>query len=245
VISKSPTDRAGLSQEQVDLIEHFEADYNAIDGFLRRAVGSDKYTSFSSVVGEYARRHAGWRDRDLLVTVAEIRNAIVHGKTEPYRYVAVPVPAILEQLRVCRDRLIHPKKVFPTFKRAVEIASLADSLAHVLRIVNKRTYSQFPVYDGQQFRGLLTENGIARWLAQHVVTKLSLVEMEDVPVREVLRNEEERRTWYFVGREYRVDDLRGLFATHELLEAILITAQGKESEALLGIATRWDILRDT
>jgi hypothetical protein len=34
-----------------------------------------------------------------------------------------------------------------------------------------------------------------------------------------------------------------LFASNSLLEAVLITASGKESEALQGIVTRWDIIQ--
>jgi predicted transcriptional regulator len=239
--TKLNVDDAGLSQEQLDLIEHFEADYNAIDHFLRRALGNEKQTSFSHLVREFSRRHPGWRDGDLLSTVAEIRNAIVHGKTEAYRYVAVPAPAIIDQLRVCRDRLIHPARAIPTFQRKVQTVSVDDSLAAILKIVNQRQYSQFPVYGAQQFRGLLTENGIVRWLAQHVSATLSLVDLEDVRVRDVLRNEEKRKTYHFVPRDCRVDYLSGLFVTYELLEAVLITASGKESEALLGIATPWDV----
>ena len=90
--------------------------------------------------------------------------------------------------------------------------------------------------------GLLTENGITRWLAHHVDTKFSTVELDDVPVKAVLQNEEMLKTCCFVAGDIRVDDVSALFASHGELEAVLITTQGKESEPLLGIATRWDIL---
>jgi CBS domain-containing protein len=89
---------------------------------------------------------------------------------------------------------------------------------------------------------LLTENGVTRWLAGHVVRTLSLVELDDIRVEQVLRNEEERRNYHFVPRDVRVDDVSALFAKQALLEAALITTNGKETEKLLGIATRWDIL---
>ena len=104
-----------LSKDQIDLIENFEADYNSIDRFLRKNVGEDKQTSFMVLVSEYSHRHAGWRDADLLRTVAELRNSIVHGKTEPYHYVAVPTPAIAENLKACRDRLMNPARAIPHF----------------------------------------------------------------------------------------------------------------------------------
>ena len=33
---KTTVDEKGLSKEQLDLIEHFEADYNKVDHFLRK-----------------------------------------------------------------------------------------------------------------------------------------------------------------------------------------------------------------
>src|SRR5439155_23524260 len=127
------------------------------------------------------------RDADLLKRIGEVRNAIVHGKTEPYRYVAVPMRALSDDLRACRERLINPALAIPTFRRKVETVSLDDNLAHVLKIVAQQEYSQFPVYEASRFRGLLTENGITRWLAQHVATKFSLVEMEEVTVKQVIQ----------------------------------------------------------
>lgn len=236
-------DDKGLPKDQLDLIQHFEADYNSIDQFLRKTLDSSKQAPFSYLVSEYSRRHGGWRDAELLRTIAEVRNAIVHGKTEPYRYVAVPTPTIVQRLRACKDQLINPSRAFPTFRRKVEIVLLQDSLSQVLKIIAQRDYSQFPVYEADRFRGLLTENGITRWLALHVTNQLSLVELNDVPIKQVLHNEEKRKTYHFASRDTHVDDVRGLFSSNEILEAVFITASGKESEGLLGIATRWDMLR--
>lgn len=236
-------DHAGLSKEQLDLIQQFEADYNAVDHFLRKGLGSEKQLPFTHLVTEYSRKHYGWTDADLLRTIAEVRNAIVHGKKEPYRYVAVPTPAIVQDLRACRERMTNPARAIPTFQRKVETVSINDTLAGALKIIGQRDFSQFPVYEAERFLGLLTENGITRWLALHVSTKLSLVELDEVFVRDVLQNEEERKNYFFVPRDMPVDEVRGLFASHEMLEAVLVTASGKESERLMGIATRWDIIQ--
>jgi predicted transcriptional regulator len=241
-MTKPIVDRAGLTEDQLDLIQQFEADYNAVDHFLRKGFSSDKQISFVHLVNEYSRRHAGWHDADLLKTIADVRNAIVHGKTEAYRYVAVPTPAIAQNLKACRDRLTNPARVIPKFQRKVERVSIDENLGQVLRIITKRDYSQFPVYEAERFKGLLTENGITRWLAHHVDTTLSLVDLDDVSVKKVLAKEDDRKNYRFVARSMRVDEVSSLFATHALMEAVLITATGKESEALLGIATRWDII---
>jgi hypothetical protein len=130
---KPNIDHKGLSKEQVDLIQQFEADYNVVDHYLRKALNMDRQVPFTHLVNEYYENHGGWGDADLLRTIGEIRNAIVHGKTEPYRYVAIPAPAIAEQLQKCRERLTDPARALPTFRRPVQTVSTHDTLARVLR----------------------------------------------------------------------------------------------------------------
>jgi predicted transcriptional regulator len=167
---------------------------------------------------------------------------IVHDKTEPFHYPVVPTPAINEELRKCKERLINPARALPTFQRRVETISIDDTLTRVLKTIIHREYSQFPVYEDKRFRGMLTENGVTRWLARHVARTLSLVELDDIFVSHVLQNEEARKNHQFVAGDVRVDEVTALFAKQTLLEAVLVTASGNHTEDLLGIATRWDIL---
>jgi predicted transcriptional regulator len=236
-------DHNGLSREQIDLIQRFEADFNAVEHSLCVALGIEQYERFTHLVRKYAKSHGGWGDAELLIRIAKIRNLIVHDKTEPFRYGIVPAPATAEELRKCKERLINPARALPTFQRMVEIISIHDTLTRVLKIIDQRDYSQFPVYEDKRFRGLLTENGVTRWLARHVAKTISLVELDDIPVSQVLQSEEERKNHQFVPHDMRVDDVSTLFAKQALLEAVLVTSSGKETEELLGIATRWDILQ--
>ena len=91
--------------------------------------------------------------------------------------------------------------------------------------------------------GLLTENGITRWLAKHIQRALSLVELDEVFVAELLREEEQRNNCAFIGPDVAVDAARSMFREEETLEAVLITENGQRSESPLGILTRWDMLR--
>lgn len=197
--------------------------------------------SFTTLVSKNSDKHGGWPDAELFRTIAAVRNATVHWRTEPYRYVAVPTPEIARRLQSCREPLTNPVRAIPKFQGPVKMVSVSDTLTQVLRIIKERDYSQFPVFENGLFRGLLTENGITRWLAHHVATELSLIELDDVTVNQVLENKEPRTNYKFVPRDMRVDDLSLLFASHELLEAVLITWKGVEKEKLMGIATRWDM----
>ena len=235
-------DHNGLSREQLDLIQRFEADFNAIQHFLEAAVGIEEHETFTQLVLNYAKNHTGWVDAELLRRIAKIRNVIVHDKTEPFHYPVVPTRAINEELRKCKERLINPARALPTFQRTVETISINDTLTTVLKTINHRDYSQFPVYEDKRFLGMLTENGVTRWLARHVVRTLSLVELDEIFVLHVLQSEEARKNHQFVPGDMRVDEVSALFAKQALLEAVLVTASGKQTEDLLGIATRWDIL---
>ena len=231
------------SDEQRDLIERFEASYNAIDRLLRKTLARDRNATFVSLVAEFERDRWGWVDGEFLRMAADLRNAIVHQKTEPHQHVAVPTVPVVERIELVLQRLANPVRVMPKFAKPVARVSVGDSLAQVLRTIATQNFSQFPVYDGDRFKGLLTENGITRWMATHVASKFSLIELEDVKIREVLRQEESRPNWRFVHRGMTIDEVRTFFASSELLEAVFVTESGKPTERPLGIVTRWDILQ--
>jgi predicted transcriptional regulator len=149
----------------------------------------------------------------------------------------------VRQIEELRQRLLSPELAIPRFQKTIDTLTMDDSLMTVLRTIAERDYSQFPVYDDQRFKGLLTENGITRWLAHHVTNELSLIELDDVLVKTVLREEENKHNFTFISRSTTVDIISELFATRDLLEAALITNSGKPNERLMGIVTRWDVVQ--
>jgi predicted transcriptional regulator len=182
-------------------------------------------------------------DGEALRTLASLRNVLVHEKVSSH-YAVIPTPPFVEEIEQLRHRIRHPLLVIPKFRRKVEMVSVNEPLSNILKVIDQRDYSQFPVYDGSVFKGLLTENGITRWLAHYVLKEMSLVELNEVTVRVALREEENARSnTRFVSKATTVDEVRGLFSKHELLEAVLITSSGTQKEELLGIATRWDIVQ--
>jgi predicted transcriptional regulator len=236
-------DHNGLSREQINLTQQFEADFNVVDHFLRVALDADDYVGFAKLVRRYASEHVGWADAELLTTIAKIRNLIVHERTDQHRHVVIPTLAIAKGLKLCKERLMNPPRAVPTFQRTVEVISIHDTLTRVLKTIDHRDYSQFPVYENKWFQGMLTENGVTRWLARHVVGNLSLVELDEIFVSDELQSEEVRKNHQFVPGDMPVDEVSALFAKQAMLEAILVTATGKQTEDLLGVATRWDILQ--
>jgi CBS domain-containing protein len=238
---------------ELDLIERLLTAYNAIDAHLQNWSHHDGPTSFRSLVDLYAKKNRAWKDAELLRTVAGLRNLLVHEKVEPYEYPCVPTLELVEDLEKARDRLLYPARA-DRFARKVVTVQSDDSLAHVLKMIHELKITHFPVYDSsreysqgeRRFAGVLTENGITRWLAEHTARDESLIEFRDEPVREVLAREESakgtRKNYEFAPRRARVEELVQRFHDNTYLEAVLITENSYANEDLLGIVTRWDVL---
>jgi predicted transcriptional regulator len=232
-----------LSQDERNQCEDFLTAFNQIESHLRQILKEAEHKEFKRLLDQYLDNHATWRkDRQKIRNWADLRNVLTHQRTTPYQYPAVPSTFTLAEVKKFRDALINPQKAIPTFQREVEFLSPDKSLAWVLGKINDCDYSQFPVYEGQTFLGLLTENGITRWLAHHTSNE-TIVDFEDEKIRQILPEEEERSNYTFVSRETLVDEIVEEFSENLFLEAALITHNGRENEKLLGIATRWDILQ--
>jgi predicted transcriptional regulator len=231
----------GTKAKANPLIERLQVAFNKLDHHLRATIGHRRRVPFASLIEQAVALDR--EDRELLVLTSRVRNLLVHDRTQPDEYAVTPSVSLVAQLELLERRLASPKRAIPTFGKAVEQLVVSDSLAMVLKRIRDRDYSQFPVYEGPAFRGLLTENGITRWLARHVTREMSLVELEDAAVKDVLKQEEDPKTnWAFVPGRETVDRVRQLFADSEMLEAVLITERGRQNEELIGIATRWDML---
>jgi predicted transcriptional regulator len=232
------------SQADVDLVERFVTGYNSVEQGLRHFLKEDESKSFSSLVSLLSRRSSKWHNQvGFLKLVSDLRNVLVHDRTSAFDYPAVPSPGVVEELEKLAAQLTRPERVIPRFQRDVSTVAPDDSISAVLRLVDEQSYSQFPIYSNSSFKGLLTENGITRWLARHVTHELSLVDLEEVTVEQLVAEQEETEaTWKFVSRELPTDELADLFARERLLEAVLITQHGAVTAGLLGIATRWDVI---
>jgi predicted transcriptional regulator len=231
-----------VATEQADLWERFQVAYNNIDRQFRKLLNTDRAQSFTSLIKKYEETHRLGADGDYLRMTADLRNVLVHEKTKPYVQLAIPTEEVVERLEVIAGRISNPPRLLPRFQKVVEVLELQTSLAQTLRKIARRDYSQFPVYHESRFWGLLTENGITRWLAHHMTDDLSLVDFEDVPIKKVLPEEEKRSNCLFMSRDRTIDEVEKCFREEGMLEAVLITHNGNKSEKLLGIVTRWDIL---
>lgn len=231
---QSTTERPG----DAAAAERFLAAFSKIEAHLRREVKADKHLAFGDLVARYDPGRS-WRDRNDMMLFADVRNILAHRQ---HGLPAIPTVSTVNAIEDAWRRISAPELVIPRYQRAVTRVSPGDTLVHVLDLVRKNDFSQFPVYRADRFVGLITENGITRWMAHHVHTVDSLVDLRDVAVSAVVKEEETSKNVAFIARATPVDVVLQLFADSPLLEAALITNIGRKTEAPLGIVTRWDVV---
>jgi predicted transcriptional regulator len=230
--------------EQLELIERFLVAFNKVESYLRRVLQESSEIPFTKLVDLYGNKQPAWLDRSgyQLRIYADLRNALVHMRQEQKQYLSIPLPHVVDQIEQICEALIRPEAVIPKFQKSVHKLSKHDTLSVALRDIDRYAYSQFPIYDSDgHIYGLLTENGITRWLASHIANHLTIVEFDETEIDAVLSREESRSNYKFVSRNRPVLDVVSMFSRQTLLEAILITEDGKRDQELLGIITRWDV----
>lgn len=121
-------------------------------------------------------------------------------------------------------------------------------LCEMLSLVSKHKFSQFPVFDNGEFKGMITENGVTNFIANKNIEGGIIFEEETVAdIIESEKNIEEHNNAYeilYIEDElYRVRDS---FANVEsMTKYVLISKSGnrvlRNQEDLIGIFTVADI----
>jgi CBS domain-containing protein len=225
------------STEELTRIEQFIAAYNEIDDFLQNATG--KPQTFRSSVDYFAKRNPWWSDAEMLRVYATLRNFLIHEKTRPFDYPCAPSDSAVRDIAAIRDRLLDPPRLLPVFERAVVTLSPEDCLDVALSEMHIKGHRRFPVYEGGRFLGMLSESGIARWLAE-IVAQDAPIDLR-IPVHKVLPRERQRPSHRFAAGQTPVSEAAYWFRENTFLETLLITSNGQPSAHLRGIVTRGDI----
>ena len=171
----------------------------------------------------------------------ELRNLLVHPQLPVP--LASPSDEAVAMLQFIHRQLTQPQRVLPRFSRTVFTLQADQTFADAVEAMHRTGYSQFPVYRGHVFVGLLTDGILARWMVAHLEHDFSQL----LPVRldRVLEEVPRRAAVAFVDRDATVAEVREMFEQHirhgQLrLDAVLITEHGQPDEVPLGIITPMD-----
>lgn len=226
--------------------DRFLTAFNRIDHSMRDIVGAREFIPFFRLVDQAKRKSALVRKyEDDLRSYADLRNAIVHQRTSTEYVIAEPHIEVVEHIEHIDEVIARPKLVGQLFRKRVMAFQTSDSLKYTLKVIRKRKYTQFPVYEGQQFKGLLTTVGITNWLASSMIhtDSSSLVPT----LEDILQHEKNERNYKFISRYMTIYEAEEIFKQGvergRRFEALLITEHGKPHQKLIGIVTPIDIMK--
>lgn len=216
--------------------------FNAIENHLKTRLNDD-ISPFMQLAETYVRSYGIPQELPALRAFASLRNALVHNNYYGGKPVAEPVPAVVERIEALADKIIRPPTVMHVLPhRTVASFDPHDPVSSVLEEIRDNDYSQFPIYEDKSYRGLLTTNCIARWLA-HGLSTVGLVETE--PVHAALEFTEAHDRAVHVPRTMSVPQaIKTLSPPADGSlppAAVIITQTGKADERPLAIVVANDL----
>jgi len=223
--------------------EAFLVTFATIEKWLRQMDGADRILPFSKLVEQVALRHSAVdRFRVDLKEYANLRNAIVHERTDGHVIAEPNDRAVADFTRICAS-LTNPPAVIPKFQVTVKTRTLDESIGDAVREMRVGSFSQLPILREGKVIDLLTAGTVARWLAHELEN--DLVSLKDTKISEVLPHVEEKDHYCLLPRKATLLDALSKFeefaARGKDLDAILITTDGRPNQPLLGIITLYDL----
>ncbi len=217
-----------------------------IEKSLENISGLSSYMPFSRLIDKTKGMNAIVRKFEVdLRECADLRNAIVHRRTDIDYAIAEPHDNIVELIEYIERELSKPVTVGDLFQRKVHTLRATDTLATGLRLIHDKRFNQIPIYENRKFVGLITATGITYWLANKGTDEI--ISREIPTLLDIHYHEKQKNTYRFIERTLSVYEAEEYFKKAVVggkrLEALLITENGRPEEKLLGIITPLDLMR--
>jgi len=224
-----------------DFLNH----YNLIDNFLRKDNGHGPEVSFTQKI-KLSSNKTVKRYKDDLLSLGELRNAIVHNPKIGNKVIAEPHDETVRRIKDLYEKITNPKRVIPTFQSEILGAFEDDYINNILSEMKIKSISQFPVFNNEQIViELINTNTISRWLSTQLEEKGTII-VEKIRVKDLISSIEFQNNYRFISRTASIYDAYDHFITHinthkRNLDLLFIIETGKKSERLLGLVTIEDI----
>ncbi|MFD2617841.1 CBS domain-containing protein [Terrilactibacillus laevilacticus] len=220
----------------------FNQQFKQIESYIK----DPNYPTFAETIRAKKQINAviKYFESDLLY-FSKIYNAINIGKIDIKEVSAESIEDLYFHIKRVASELISPPKVIPKFQWPVTTFDVNDSLALMLETIRETGFTQFPVYDQQEFKGMVTDSGIAIWLSQNVHE--DIISMSETTLKDILVVEQGKINYLFIDQDMDVYSASELLTTrhnHNYINALLITEHGDPVEELLGIITVWDVFEN-
>jgi predicted transcriptional regulator len=167
----------------------------------------------------------------------------VHDKIELGFYIAEPHVSVVNKIENIASQLVQPRDALSIATKPVFFYYEDAKLKDILTVINKRSYSIFPIYDKNGFKWPLTTDCIIKWFADNMVE--NIIQLDDVKVKDLFPLKRSTPI-EFVRKDADMFVIEEIFEKYHVkkqkLEAVIVTETGRQSEKPLGIVTSWDLV---
>lgn len=217
--------------------------FSKIEKWLQREAHADRTFTFYQLIDRATSKNRAVKYyRDDLKEFADLRNAIVHERTDGH-VIAEPNDRAVAEFDEIGTQLLDPPKVIPNFQKTVETLEATDSVGKAVTTILNGSFSQLPIVSDGKVIDLLTSETVVRWLASEVSN--DLISLLESKIEQVLLHTEDPEHYCFLPRTASLHEVLFQFEDFESrgknLNAILITHGGKPNQSLLGIITVYDL----
>ena len=199
-----------------------------------------RYTKFYILLQEAAKLNSIVRKYEMeLNEFADLRNAIVHQRTDKGEVIAQPVDWVVAEIEKIASLLSQPVTLKDCITKAVKTCHPDNLVVDIYKKMEELATSKLPIYEDSQFFGLLTLEMVAHWAV------LEKEKKPDATVRDIYRPQYKTEKVLFVSQDTPVAEVIEIFEDGMnrgvRILAILITAKGTKDEKALGILTQADL----
>lgn len=224
--------------EQAGYLEFIES-FNHIHKYLKKYTNSDENVSFSDLLYKAKNHPMIERYVDELHLFRKLRNIIVHHTDNFESLIATPSVEAVERLKFIEQQLVDPADL-KVFKGEVVKFKSDDQLHTVLKASAEKEFSKFPIYENDEFIGLVTSRGVTKWLQKHIENN----NIELNGTMKDLLDYEKKSQYQFVSEMMTVYDAWQLFQkSSKKLDALLLTQTGDEKSEIEAVITYDDVLK--
>jgi hypothetical protein len=244
-VESQPPGEATASGAEHRRWDRFMGAYNAIESHLRKALSVDGGRTMNSLLTPAMDQGLLTpQQRQVLDPLVKLRNAISHGPYRNGRRVADPVEEVVEEIERLHWQVFTPP-LAGSVLGAQQVVTFQDDapLEVLLRAVKQDNYSQFPIYSGTAYVGLLTTNAVARWLAQQMTEGGPV--SANAPLASILTfREKDEKEAFLPADATAASVVRALSASDDGDPphlAVILTTTGQRDEAPIALAVADDL----
>jgi CBS domain-containing protein len=235
-----------LQVGQQSFTHKFLDEYKKLERKLRSLAGANDQMSFRDVIKECKKQSiVVTLKEEIIFDLSALRNVFAHSDRE--KYIAEVNQVAYQLLAELLKLLEHPPTVLEFFKAEVYCANVEDVTETVLKKMQEKLFTHVPIYDGDKFKGILSETTIFDWLIDSIKQDKSEFYKRQIKDIKPEYLNSANNLFEVIKPGTDIFSVLKIFEdainNQKRLGVVLITPTGSKDEKPIGIITAWDLPR--